>query len=223
MAGRMGRGLLVLATAVATAAITSAVWLLIFNLRETGRPEAAESPAAARPDPAGVRVSEPRARPGADGLLAAKRLTVPVQGVGPADLVDTFTQARDGGARVHDAIDIPAPRGTAVVAVEDGRILKLFASAAGGTTLYQADPTGRFHYYYAHLDAYAPGLMEGQAVRRGQLLGTVGSTGNADPAAPHLHFAIFRVETGQKWYEGRAINPFGPLAGQVRPDAARRP
>lgn len=221
MAGRLGRGLLVLATAVITAAATSAVWLVIFNLREPAGTEErtiVPPPAARAPAPA---PSPPVYGSGDD--LAGKRLTLPVQGIGATDLVDTFSQARDGGARPHDAIDILAPRGTPVVAVEDGRILKLFESQAGGTTIYQADPTGRFHYYYAHLDAYAPGLAEGQAVRRGDLLGTVGSSGNADPAAPHLHFAIFRVEPGEKWYEGRAINPFGPLGGSARPDAARRP
>ncbi|MCA3255829.1 MAG: M23 family metallopeptidase [Alphaproteobacteria bacterium] len=194
------------------------MWLVIFNLRE---PAGTEERTIVAPPPAPAPAPPPADESGDD--LASKRLTLPVQGIGAADLVDTFAQARDGGARLHDAIDILAPRGTPVVAVEDGRILKLFESQAGGTTIYQADPTGRLHYYYAHLDAYAPGLAEGQAVRRGDLLGTVGSSGNADPAAPHLHFAIFRVEPGQKWYEGRAINPFGPLGGRARPDAARRP
>lgn len=218
---RLARGLLVLATAVITAAVTSAVWLVIFNLREADVAEPAPpAPVAA---PAVPAPAVPTLAMGDDeAALLAKRLTMPVSGVAPGDLTDTFTQARDGGARPHDAIDILAPRGTPVVAVENGTIVKLFESKAGGTTIYQADPSGRFHYYYAHLDSYAPGLAEGQAVRRGDLLGTVGSSGNADPAAPHLHFAIFRVETGQKWYEGRALNPFRPLGGTVQPDAVRR-
>jgi murein DD-endopeptidase MepM/ murein hydrolase activator NlpD len=226
MAGRLGRGLLVLATAVASAAITSAVWLLIFNLRDAERPAGPSPPPVRASGATSPKALAPATAP-ADrddlAVLAAKRLTMPVQGIAPSDLVDTFTQARDGGARPHDAIDILAPRGTPVVAVEDGRILRLFQSRAGGMTIYQADPGGRFHYYYAHLDVYAPGLAEGQAVQRGELLGSVGSSGNADPSAPHLHFAIFRVETGEKWYEGRAINPFGPLGGRARPAAARRP
>jgi peptidoglycan LD-endopeptidase LytH len=142
-------------------------------------------------------------------------LLIPVHGVAPSALHDTFAEARAGGTRPHDAIDIMAPRGTPVVAVDDGRIAKLFTSERGGLTVYQFDASERFVYYYAHLDAYAPGLAEGNTVRRGDPIGTVGFTGNANPAAPHLHFAVMVLGEAKRWWEGRAINPY-PLL--IAPD-----
>lgn len=133
---------------------------------------------------------------------------MPVQGVRAQDLRDTYADQRGGGARVHEALDIMAPRGTPVLAASDGRIAKLFLSQPGGITIYQFDPAGRWAYYYAHLDRYADGLAEGQTVQRGQLLGYVGSTGNADPEAPHLHFGIFRLDAEQRWWTGVPMNPF---------------
>jgi murein DD-endopeptidase MepM/ murein hydrolase activator NlpD len=173
--------------------------------------------------------AEPRGaqRPGEDGEPAAaattgsvahgaaveslrdRRLRVPVDGVDRDDLRDTFSDAR--GARAHEAIDIMAPRGTPVRAVEDGRVAKLFTSAAGGTTIYMFDPTETYCYYYAHLDRYAAGLREGQAVERGDVIGYVGSTGNASPNAPHLHFAIFRMTSEKQWWKGEPINPYPVL------------
>ena len=129
-------------------------------------------------------------------------LVVPVIGVHPADLSDTFTQSRESGARRHDAIDIPAPRGTQIVAAAPGRIEKLFTSEPGGMTIYVRSPDGKWVYYYAHLDAYRPGLAEGEQLSTGDWIGNVGSTGNADPAAPHLHFAINRMQPGDSWYQG---------------------
>ena len=143
-------------------------------------------------------------------------LLIPVEGVPPTALTDTFTQARAGGARPHDAIDIMAARGRAVLAAADGRIEKLFTSVDGGLTIYQRSGDGRRIYYYAHLDGYARGLAEGQSVRRGQKIATVGSTGNADPAAPHLHFAVNEIAPGEPWYRGRAINPYPLLARPIR-------
>ena len=143
-------------------------------------------------------------------------LLIPVEGVPPSALTDTFTQARAGGARPHDAIDIMAARGRAVLAAADGRIEKLFASEDGGLTIYERSPDGRRIYYYAHLDGYAPGLAEGQMVKRGQKIATVGSTGNADPAAPHLHFAVIETASGEPWYGGRAINPYPLLVRPIR-------
>lgn len=142
-------------------------------------------------------------------------LIVPVEGVPIASLTDSFTQSRAAGARSHDAIDIMAPLGTSVLAASDGRIEKIFWSDAGGRTLYQRSPDGRLSFYYAHLDGYAPGLREGQTLRRGDRIATVGSTGNADPAAPHLHFAVHVMAPGEPWYGGRAINPY-PLLTQGR-------
>ncbi len=140
-------------------------------------------------------------------------LLLPVQGVLARDLRDTFSETRDNNQRGHEAIDILAPRGTPVLAVDDGRIVKLFSSKPGGITVYQFDPTGKFVYYYAHLDAYAEGLAEGQTVNRGRVIGYVGYTGNANPAAPHLHFAIFRMGPEKQWWKGEPINPFGYLGG----------
>ena len=155
----------------------------------------------------------PSRRPAA---AEAGSLLIPVEGVPPSALTDTFTQARAGGARPHDAIDIMAARGRAVLAAADGRVEKLFASQDGGLTIYERSPDGRRIYYYAHLDGYAPGLAEGQVLKRGQKIATVGSTGNADPAAPHLHFAVNDIAPNEPWYKGRAINPYPLLARPIR-------
>lgn len=153
----------------------------------------------------------------AEGVVVGPAgLAIPVVGVKPDQLSDTFSQARAGGARVHDAIDIMAARGTPVVAAAPGLIEKLFFSqGGGGITAYIRSNDGRWTYYYAHLDAYAPGLREGQRVDRGDPIGTVGSTGNANPAGPHLHFAIHRMNPGEKWHQGSPINPYPLLAGKA--------
>lgn len=192
-------------------------------LSETEQQIAAlEEALATPPDPAPAHdPAEPRGeRPpaGTTGSVAHaaavdelrdRNLLLPVQGVGADELRDTFFDAR--GTRAHEAIDIMAPRHTAVRAVENGRIARLFTSARGGLTIYQFDPSGRFCYYYAHLDRYASGLEEGQTVRRGQVIGNVGSTGNASPDAPHLHFAIFRVTSERQGWKGEPINPYAVL------------
>ena len=139
--------------------------------------------------------------------LRGRNLTLPVTGISAAQLNDTYTQARAAGAP-HEALDIMAPTGTPVLAVEDGRIAKLFLSKPGGITLYQFDPGGEYAYYYAHLDRYADDIAEGVSVRKGQVIGYVGSTGNALTEAPHLHFAIFRLGPERQWWRGTPINPF---------------
>jgi murein DD-endopeptidase MepM/ murein hydrolase activator NlpD len=142
-------------------------------------------------------------------------LAIPVAGVKPRELVDTYSQARAGGARVHDAIDIMAPTGTPVVAAAPGRVEKLyFSKGGGGISAYIRSDDGLWNYYYAHLSAYAPGLREGQHLLRGAPVGYVGFTGNANPAGPHLHFAINRMAPGEKWYQGTPINPYPLLAGK---------
>jgi peptidoglycan LD-endopeptidase LytH len=143
--------------------------------------------------------------------VTRRNLLIPVQGVTANQLTNTFNDSRAIGRR-HDAIDIMAPRGTEVRAVDDGSIAKLFTSKAGGLTIYQFDPTQTFSYYYAHLDRYASGLAEHQSVTRGQVLGYVGSTGNASETAPHLHFAIARLGTDRAWWKGDPINPYPLLA-----------
>jgi murein DD-endopeptidase MepM/ murein hydrolase activator NlpD len=164
------------------------------------------APPATAPAPAPV-ARIPLAVP---GDLAQRGLLVPVQGIRREDLQDTFDDARSQG-RVHDAIDIMAPRNTPVLAVEAGRIAKLFTSDRGGLTIYQFDPTESYAYYYAHLESYAPGLKEGDQVARGQVIGYVGITGNASPEGPHLHFAINRLKPEKKWWEGDPINPYPVL------------
>ena len=137
--------------------------------------------------------------------LFARQLLVPVPGVQPALLRDTYNERR--GDKPHEALDIMAPKGTPVMATDDGRIVKLFNSVPGGLTIYQADVGNEVVYYYAHLDRYADGLREGGRVRRGDIIGYVGTTGNAAPNAPHLHFAIFKLPPGKEWWKGTPINP----------------
>ncbi len=138
--------------------------------------------------------------------LRRRNLEIPVYGADADDLHDSFFDSR--GARSHEALDIIAPRGTPVLAADDGVIKKLFTSAAGGLTIYQFDPSVTFSYYYAHLDAYAQGLHEEQAVRRGDVIGYVGTTGNASKTAPHLHFGIFRLTPDRQWWKGEPLNPY---------------
>ena len=148
-------------------------------------------------------------------VIGPAGLAIPVAGVKPDQLVDTYTQARAGGQRTHDAIDIMAPMGTPVFAAAPGRVEKLFFSdGGGGITAYVRSSDGRWSYYYAHLQAYAPGLREGQVVNRGAAIGTVGVSGNANPTGPHLHFAINRMNPGEKWWQGTPINPYPLLAGK---------
>ena len=190
------------------------------------QPQPAAAPAAPTattdvPETAAATIGTPAATPQAPASAAPRLpaaatpgpagLIVPVQGIGAAQLVDTYTQSRSDG-RTHEAIDIMAPTGTPVLAVADGKVEKLFDSVQGGLTLYQFDPGGRYAYYYAHLDRYAPGVVEGKPLRQGEVIGYVGSTGNADPAAPHLHFAVFVLGPERAWHKGTAINPYPLLA-----------
>ena len=147
-----------------------------------------------------------------EARLAARNLLVPVAGVTPSELRDTYHEPR--GSKVHEALDIAARKGTAVVATDDGRVVKLFHSVPGGLTIYQADPGQEVLYYYAHLDRYAEGLREGDLVKRGQVIGFVGTTGNAPPDAPHLHFAIYKLPPGKQWWKGTALDPL-PLYRNV--------
>ena len=143
---------------------------------------------------------------------------IPVAGVVASALHDGFMERRSGG-RTHEALDIMAPRGTPVVSATDGRLLRLHTSKAGGLMVYAADAADQLILMYAHLDRYASGLVEGAPLRKGQLLGYVGTTGNAPPNAPHLHFAVARGEPSVRWWKGVAINPF-PLLTGTSPSAA---
>jgi murein DD-endopeptidase MepM/ murein hydrolase activator NlpD len=146
------------------------------------------------------------ARSAAD-LLRSRDLLIPVQGVAFGQLRDTYSHARSGG-RVHDAIDIHAPRGTPVLAVNDGAVIKLHSGARGGIALYQLDTDGRTRYYYAHLDRYADGIWEGVPVKKGQVIGYVGDTGNAQPGDHHLHFSIAILSNASRWWGGTNVNPY---------------
>ena len=141
-------------------------------------------------------------------------MSPPIRGLSLADLRDTFAEVHNG--HPHEAIDIAEPRGTPVLAVISGTVRKLFLSKPGGNTIYQFDEMEVYCYYYAHLDRYVDGLHEGMHVERGQVIGFVGSTGNADPRAPHLHFAIFELGPEKVWWKGKAINPYPGLAEAVK-------
>jgi len=138
--------------------------------------------------------------------LRGRQLLLPVQGYDLHQLRDNFAEKR--GGRVHEAIDMAAARGTPVLAVDDGVVKKLFTSAAGGLTVYEFDGDASYAYYYAHLDRYAEDLHEGQAVKKGDRLGYVGTSGNAPPNTPHLHFTIFKLLPSKHWWEGTPINPY---------------
>jgi murein DD-endopeptidase MepM/ murein hydrolase activator NlpD len=142
------------------------------------------------------------------------QLIVPVQGVMRSGLLDSYNDAR--GTRVHEALDIPAPRGTPVLSATDGRLLKLFNSKPGGLMVYATDLSERFILLYGHLDAYADGLSDGMRLRRGQVIGYVGTTGNAPPNVPHLHFGILRGDPKVSWSKGTAVNPY-PLLVSGKP------
>ena len=195
--------LAVIASALVSSGLTSAFWLAAFNRGPIEGPERHEPP----PQRSDSLAASPV-------VVGPSGLAIPVLGVKPENLSDTYKQSRSGG-RVQDAIDIMAPHGTPVVAVAPGTVEKLFFSkGGGGVTAYVRSPDRNWMFYYAHLQDYAPGLREGQAVKRGDPIGRVGSTGNASPAGPHLHFAINRVDQGEKWYQGRPVNPYPLLAGK---------
>ena len=147
---------------------------------------------------------------------AADQLLIPVAGILASALKDTFNDGRSPERR-HEAIDILAPKGTPVFAVADGKIAKLFNSKPGGLTVYQFDTSQKFAYYYAHLDRYAADVKEGMKLKRGDLVGYVGTSGNADPKTPHLHFAIFTLGPEKQWWKGSPINPYPLLGGTARP------
>lgn len=216
---------------VATVFVTSIAWLGVAALRsgtletmftvkrgpvEQGNPAPTAPPTAA---PTGLPTTGPsRTAIHATAATVVYRggaLVIPVAGVRPEQLVDTFTQSRANGARQHDAIDIMAAVGTPVLAASAGTVEKVFLSKDGGNTLYLRSTDGLTIYYYAHLDAYAPGLREGMAVTAGQPIGTVGFSGNANPAAPHLHFAVWITQPGERWYgEHQAVNPYPLLTAR---------
>lgn len=209
-----------LLTIVVTAAVTSLFWIIAYNGAGMSGGGAASASAtqnatanvAADLAPGQALTATTGQQP--QLVIAPTGLAVPVAGLSARSLVDTYTQSRGGGARVHNAIDIMAPRGTPVVAAAAGTVEKLhFSEGGGGISAYVRSDDRQWIYYYAHLDAYAPGLREGQRLARGAPVGTVGFTGNANPAGPHLHFAVHRMAPGETWHEGTPVNPYPMLAG----------
>lgn len=170
--------------------------------------EADEGPSAAELDAAfsSARRTFPASQSG---------LIMPVEGIPPNQIVDTFGAGRSGG-RSHGALDIMAPRGSQVISATEGIVERLHMSSAGGITAYVRSTDGAWVYYYAHLDSYAPGLAAGQHLRQGDPIGRVGSTGNANAAWPHLHFAVYRMAPGARFYQGQPVNPYPLLAGNAR-------
>jgi murein DD-endopeptidase MepM/ murein hydrolase activator NlpD len=152
----------------------------------------------------------------ANSDLRERRLMVPVAGVAPSKIVDTFHAPRDGGRRRHNALDIFAPIGTPVLAADDGVVLALRSNRLGGRVIYATDPGRRFVYYYAHLSRYHPSLVAGQRVRRGDVIAYVGATGNADPRWPHLHFQVMVYPPDDRWWTGVPIDPLPYLASAGR-------
>lgn len=189
--GLLGAGAL---AGLVLSAVAVALWWWL------ARPEAAP----ALPSAAAAAIAEARLTSVPE--LRARGLDFPLEGYAREKLTDTFDEERTG--HVHEAADIMAARNTPVRAVEAGTIARLLRSASGGITIYQLDPSQRYIYYYAHLQRYADGLREGLAVERGQVIGYVGTTGNAPENAPHLHFAIFRVVDPKQWWGGVPVNPY---------------
>jgi peptidoglycan LD-endopeptidase LytH len=194
------------------------VWLVILAIVSlainfSSRPlESLPAVAIATPTPAetSTPIADPfpAATPAAPpSFVGQVNLIIPVAGVGPDQLLDTFADARSEG-RTHDAIDIIAPAETPVLAATDGKILKLFQSERGGTTIYQLAANQELVFYYAHLSRYADGLAEGDVVRQGQVIAYVGDTGNAGAGNYHLHFSIAAVSDPKRYWEGTNVNPY---------------
>ena len=173
------------------------------------KPTKKEEPTPVAPPPSAATTTPALTMTAIDDLRN-RQLTLPVQGIKREQLRDTFNETR-GSSRKHEALDVLAPRNTPILAVEDGKVARLFLSDAGGITIYQFDPSETYCYYYAHLDRYADGLKEGMTIKRGQVLGYVGTTGNAPRNTPHLHFAIFKMGEDKRWWQGTAVDPYSVL------------
>jgi murein DD-endopeptidase MepM/ murein hydrolase activator NlpD len=194
--------------------------------RETDPPQAAAEPrpspadgvigAAPPPDPARDDLADPPTIAAAPAAvmeaLPTQRFRLPIDGITTESFKDSYFERR--GDRAHEAIDINVPRGTPIYAVRDGTIAKLFYSDRGGITIYHFEEDGPLCFYYAHLERYADGLKEGQHVSQGEVIGFVGTSGNASPDAPHLHFAITELNADRKWWQGRALDPYVVFKGQ---------
>ena len=182
------------------------IWVIALNLPGHGS-DIPTPPPAAQVGP--VKTAAAPAQP----MQPAGPLIIPVAGIKATQLTDSFNDKRGDGSRVHGAIDILAPHGTPVIAAAAGTVEKLFNSKLGGLTVYVRRTGGAWVDYYAHLDSYAPGLAEGQQVAQGQIIAAVGSTGDADPGAPHLHYEVKTMAPGEGWWQGREVDPYPLLGG----------
>jgi murein DD-endopeptidase MepM/ murein hydrolase activator NlpD len=194
--------------------IVALVWVVI-SFRTTPSVPAVDLPPT---DPIAIGTPlppEPTPTPEQASFVGRVDLIIPVAGVKPEQLLDTFSEARSEG-RTHDAIDIIAPAETPVLAAADGKILKLFQSERGGTTIYQLSSNQELVFYYAHLSHYAEGLAEGDLVRQGQVIAYVGDTGNAGAGNYHLHFSIAVVSDPKRYWEGTNINPYPLLRNRAK-------
>jgi murein DD-endopeptidase MepM/ murein hydrolase activator NlpD len=212
-------------TVAVTAFLVSMLWV---SLHSVGTAGMADQPAPTAYPAKAQAADETDEGPSAAELDAAfssarrtfpasqSGLIMPVEGIAASQIVDTFGAGR-GGGRSHGALDIMAPRGRQVVSAAEGVVERLHLSSAGGITAYVRSTDGAWVYYYAHLDSYAPGLAAGQHLRQGDPIGRVGSTGNANAAWPHLHFAVYRMAPGARFYQGQAVNPYPLLAGNAHP------
>ena len=171
----------------------------------TADPSPSAEPGGEGQPPTGRLTIEPDPTPVVE--LRRRSLRLPIDGAIVTAMEGGFAEPRDGHARRHEAVDMLAPRDTPVHAVENGTIARVFFSKAGGNTIYQFDPAGRFCYYYAHLNRYAGSLHDGQSVSKGDVIGYVGTSGNAPPNTPHLHFAIYRLDAHKRWWQGTPIDP----------------
>ena len=184
---------------------------------------AASRPSTARPA-ATASTTEPAsassgASPSASAdidYLRTRQILVPVAGADMSKVYDTFNDPRDGGERVHRAIDILAPRGTPILSADDGRILRMSTNALGGISMYTVDPQNRIVYYYAHMDHYNDAMSPGREIVKGDTLGYVGTTGNAPKNMPHLHFQVMRWPADGKYWNGEPIDPYELLGGERR-------
>ena len=184
----------------------SAANLMVPSPRPTDVPSPILSPTpSVEPSPTVAPEMTPAISP--EGFVGVLNLIIPVAGVRREQLIDTFSEARSEG-RTHDAIDIPAPSGTPVLASADGEIVKLFQSERGGTTIYQISADRKLVFYYAHLQGYAPNLHDGQYVHQGDVIAYVGDTGNAGSGNFHLHFSIAILSDPKRYWEGTNINPY---------------
>jgi murein DD-endopeptidase MepM/ murein hydrolase activator NlpD len=183
--------------------------------RPASQPTLAESPASS--------VAIPTDHAGLADLdyLRARRIILPVAGADMAKVDDSFNEPRDGGDRVHRALDILAPRGTPILSADDGKILRMTTNTLGGISMYTVDPEGRLVYYYAHMDHYNDAMSPGRAIVKGDTLGYVGTTGNAPKNTPHLHFQVMRWPADGKYWNGEPIDPYEALGGVTHADRAK--